>query len=238
MREIDERAVAAANDEIVLDDFIREFEPFIIKTTAKIAGKFITKADEEWSIGLNAFMQAVFDYSYEKGAFLGFAHLVIKRRYIDYLRTRKNILSEVLVDPGLFGDGEPEEGMLFVKNEISEKTAANMDGQNEIQYEIESLQEVFKRYGFSFLDLASCSPKSKKTKFACAKAVQYILNMPIVYRQMKDSKMLPIKIIQNETDVPRKVIENHRKYIIAAVEILSGEYPYLAEYMRFIREVT
>ena len=44
------------------------------------------------------------------------------------------------------------------------------------------------------------------------------------------------KIIEN-TLLPRKILERHRNYIIAAVEILSGEYPLLAEYLSFIRKV-
>jgi RNA polymerase sigma factor len=43
-------------------------------------------------------------------------------------------------------------------------------------------------------------------------------------------------MIEKNTHVPRKILERHRKYIIAAIEILSGEYPYLADYLRYIRE--
>jgi RNA polymerase sigma factor len=43
-------------------------------------------------------------------------------------------------------------------------------------------------------------------------------------------------MIEKNTNVPRKILERHRKYIIAAIEILSGEYPYLADYLRYIRE--
>jgi len=47
---------------------------------------------------------------------------------------------------------------------------------------------------------------------------------------------LPLKIIEKNTNLPRKILENHRKYIIAAVVILSGEYPLVAEYISFIRK--
>jgi RNA polymerase sigma factor len=43
-------------------------------------------------------------------------------------------------------------------------------------------------------------------------------------------------MIEKNSQVPRKILERHRKYIVAAIEILSGEYPYLAEYLRYIRE--
>jgi len=50
------------------------------------------------------------------------------------------------------------------------------------------------------------------------------------------TRQLPIKILQKNTDLPRKLLERHRKYIIAAMLILSGEYPLLAEYLPFFRK--
>ena len=230
-------AVSAARGEIELDDFIKQFEPFILKTASKHAGKFVTRTDDEWSVSLAAFSEAVRDYSMEKGSFLSFAGLVIKRRFLDYIRSQKRLDAEFLVDPGLFGDGEAEEESAGLKKEIAEKmiSTAGEDEKN-LRYEIESVNAVFRDYGFSFFDLTACSPKSYKTKAACTKAVRFILKNPIILEQLKASKLLPIKTICNNVDIPRKLLENHRKYIIAAVEILAGEYPYLAEYMRFIRE--
>jgi RNA polymerase sigma factor len=54
--------------------------------------------------------------------------------------------------------------------------------------------------------------------------------------ELRRSKQLPLKNIEKSAQVPRKILERHRKYIIAAIEILSGEYPNLAEYLRYIRE--
>jgi len=51
---------------------------------------------------------------------------------------------------------------------------------------------------------------------------------------MKTTKQLPIKIISENAKVPRKILERHRKYIITAAEILSGDYPKLAEYLSHI----
>jgi RNA polymerase sigma factor len=232
-------AVSAARGEIKLDDFIRQFEPFILKTASKCTGKFVYRTDDEWSVSLTAFSEAVFDYSIDKGSFLSFAGLVIKRRCADYKRSQKRKEAEFSVDPGLFGDGEAEENTASIKNEITGRIASS-DGEDQknLCYEIDSANEAFGAYGFSFFDLTACSPKSYKTKAACAKAVRFILKNPIILEQLKASKLLPIKVIHKNTDIPRKLLENHRKYIIAAVEILAGDYPYLAEYMRFIREET
>jgi len=105
-----------------------------------------------------------------------------------------------------------------------------------LQYEIQEANQAFANFGFSFFDLSECSPKAEKTKKSCAKAVVFLLKNPLLITEIYNLKQLPLKIIEKNTKVPRKILERHRKYIIAAVEILSGEYPGLAEYMRFIRK--
>ena len=78
---------------------------------------------------------------------------------------------------------------------------------------------------------AASSPKSAKTKEACRKAVRCILDRGDILDEVVETKQLPIKTIQKSTGLPRKILERHRRYIIAAMVILSGEYPHLAEYV-------
>ena len=59
LREIDEQAVAASKNPELFNKFAAEKEFFILKTASKDLGKYITKSDDEWSIALSAFSQAV-----------------------------------------------------------------------------------------------------------------------------------------------------------------------------------
>ena len=43
-------------------------------------------------------------------------------------------------------------------------------------------------------------------------------------------RVLPIKTILTSLKIHRKVIERHRKYIIAQIIVLTGEYDILTEY--------
>jgi RNA polymerase sigma factor len=65
--------------------------------------------------------------------------------------------------------------------------------------------------------------------------VIYLLDHPLLITQIQHEKYLPIKIIQKNLKVPRKLLERHRKYIIAVVEILKGDYPYLSEYLKDLK---
>ena len=54
---------------------------------------------------------------------------------------------------------------------------------------------------------------------------------------MRSNLELPMKELVKYSGAPRKIIEKHRKYIIAAAEILNGEFPELGEYFSYISKV-
>lgn len=235
LREIDELVIKAQKDEIIHERFIAENEFFILKTASKVANKYVTKSDDEWSIALNAFNETVKSYDIEKGNFYSLAELVIKRRMIDHFRKESRRKSEILVDSYVFQSNSQNDENEVVNNEVIKKLSESKT-ESSAKLEIEEVTEKFNLYGFSFYDLINVSPKSEKTKNACAKAVAYILKNIIVYNELIENKKLPIKNIEKNINVPRKILDRHRKYIIAAVVIMSGDYPHLAGYMRFIRK--
>ena len=53
--------------------------------------------------------------------------------------------------------------------------------------------------------------------------------------QMRGEHRLPAAEILRRTDVQKKLLERHRKYIIAGAEILNGDYPQVARYMAYIK---
>lgn len=233
---IDEKAILAAHDDVLFSQFAKEQTYFIINCAYRATHRFISQSDDEWSISLIAFSNAVKSYDQEKGGFLPYAELLIKRSLVDYYRTTKKFDAEYFVSPEIFEfNSKDEEAEVSMKLEIAQKLSTSME--NSLGDEIESVNAEFKSFGFSFYDLAQCSPKSQKTKNACKQAVLYVLEHPIVREEINQSKQLPIKLIQKNTNLPRKILENHRRYIIAAIKILSGEYPLLAEYLSFIRKV-
>lgn len=233
MSDVKIMAENAKNDEDSMNNLIIQYENFILKCASVAAHSYISKSDDEWSIALAAFTEAVKKYSAEKGSFLNFAELVIRRRIIDFMRSKSRYAPEITVNPSLFNFDVTEEDY-FMQSEIAKKVSTSDD--NSVKLEIYLANEIFSAYGFSFMDLSECSPKAEKTKRACAKAVAYMIKNPILTSEMKIKKQLPLNIIEKQTKVPRKLLERHRKYIVAAVEIMSGDYPYLASYMQYIRE--
>lgn len=227
-RDIDREATEAARDPDKMDDFLLKLEPYILKCACATTKRYVSRSDDEWAISIEALYQAVQQYSYDKGNFLGFARMMIQRRLIDYFRVQSKHRGEISVSPSAFSGEAEEEEIASVKVPISSADLRD----NVLKDEIEAANAQFASYGFSFYDLIHCSPKSKKTKAACYAAVRYVAENPILANEMQRMKILPLKIIEENTGIPRKILERHRKYIIAAIEIVIGDYPGLSEYIR------
>ncbi len=230
-----------------LEQLINEYQSFILACASRTVNHFVTKSDDEWSVALIAFNEAVQNYDSTKGDFRGFSNLIIRRRLTDHLKKEYRHMNEVPTEPiilqgGLAGDVDEQAGEAArqsaetAPSEGVSTEAAAWPGQYTISDEIEAVQQILKKYGFSFYDVADSTPKAAKTKAACAKAAAVMLKTPAFLSMMKESGSLPISKLAAVSAVKKKILERHRRYIITAVVILDGEYPLLAEYMRNVKE--
>lgn len=215
-----EAVYEARESEEAFEELLKSNSEHIKYTIYRTIHRIVTESDDEWSIAVSAFWEAVSSFDESKGDFLHFADVVITRRIIDNIRQNVRHGQEIPVDP--------DEAL---SNIPSEYTVEDMT-----RFEIEALSIVLREYGICFTDLVSSSPKSGKTRTACAAAVCSILDNDTVSETVRQSHALPMKIIEEISSVPRKTLERHRKYIIAAFEIMRGDYPELSEYMGPIKE--
>ena len=102
--------------------------------------------------------------------------------------------------------------------------------------EIAEMQEILSEYGFSFFDLAEASPKAEKTKQSCGAAIRTLVASVILMAAMRLRRLLPVKELSEKSGVVRKILDRHRKYIIASAEILDGDFPILASYLSYVKE--
>ena len=242
-REPEELVLAAKTDEQCLNELITGSKQWILRCASQAARRYISDSDDEWSVALMAFHEAVQRYDGEKGSFRGLAGVVIRRRVLDYLRAEGRHLSETAVTPGAF-DGELTEeeagGVnLRVQQQVALSSlaeAAADDSARRAREEIGEMQNILKQYGFSFFDLAEASPKAEKTKRSCGQAVRTLVAAAALMALMRLKRLLPIKELTEQSGVVRKILERHRKYIIAAAEILDGDFPILASYLSGLRK--
>ncbi len=228
-------AMAATSDERKREELIRGHEQTILRTASSACHRYVNKSDDEWSIALCAFSKAVDVYTAEKGDFLPFAQMLIKRDLIDYYRSQKNTLREVIVAPHVLeGGGEPEEDPSGVYLAVVKNSQEASD--RSLRDEILAANELLSDYGFRFFDLTECSPQQDKTRKECAVAIRFMLTDSTLFAALEKTRKSPIKALAAASGVSRKTLDRYRKYIIMAVLILDGDYPQLAEYLKYVKE--
>ena len=233
MKEIENTIEKAAKDPVLFESLVEQHDFFILKCACEASGKYVSKSDDYYSIALIAFSEAASCYSPEKGQFLSFARMVIHRRIVDHMRSTQKYKAEIPIDPYEFQcEYNQEQDQPSPSLGLAQKLVE--PDSSWLKLEIQAASQTFSQYGFSFFDLTSCSPRSIKTKCACAKAILYLAENEFKLEELRRTQTLPIKNICLSTGLPRKVIERHRKYIIAATEIVTGDYPCLAQYIQFI----
>lgn len=223
---LEERIIVAKNDLSKRNDIIREYMSFIRSCAGKTLGRLITDADDACSVAMLAFDEAIRNYDESKGKFLSFAQLLIRRRVTDYLRKEYSVSKIIPFSSLVYEDDEGE--TVF---EIEDKNA----GYSDVAMEISCVKEELKEYGISLFELPSAAPKFLKTKRGCHEVIRWMMQKPERIAAMKSRNTLPVKQILTSMKVNEKLIERHRKYIIAAVVILSGDYEVISEYFSFFK---
>ncbi len=218
---LEKRAAAAAKDKKVKNELIGEYRNFILSSASKTLNRVITDSDDEFMTAMIAFNEAIDSYEQSKGKFLSFASMVIHNRLVDELRRNSRNTAAT------FSELENENGAPF---------DIPSNDNHDIKWEIEALTAELAEFGISFFELANVSPKSRKTKRLCFDALRYIINDEKLFKTVISKHILPLKEVSEGVPLNRKTLERHRKYIIAAVIILTRDYPEISAYFD-IREV-
>ena len=140
------------------DELIRSYIPFIRSECSKFMKRICTESDDEFSVGMGAFYEAIMNFEKEKGSFISYASLTIRSRLIDYSRKESKHSADISIyeesrDNQAIIDKLPEDKDYFEESENRQAT----------REEIEELSEVMKAFGITFRDVADNSPKRSKT---------------------------------------------------------------------------
>lgn len=224
-----EQVYAAKEDVRAADDLIRAYLPFIKAETAKFLKRPpIEGQDDELSIAMMAFHEAIGGYSRTRGAFLKYAAMLIKSRLIDYSRRECRHSGTISLDAPA---GEEE-------SSLGEKLADGRDHHEELtvrdatRAEIEELTRQMQEFGVSLSDVADNCPKQQRTLDACRRALEYAKGNPELLEDLLKTKRLPIGQLATGSGVERKTLERHRKYMVALLLIYTNGYEIIRGHLK------
>lgn len=225
------RAVYAAKENNdAADDLIRRYLPFIRAESSKFMGRICTESDDEFSIAMIAFHEAILGYSWERGAFLSYAAMLIRNRLIDYTRKEKRHQGNLSLD---VPDGEDERTLL---EQVADSRDVLEESHNleATQQEIAELAGVLQTFGVSFADVADHSPKQERTKQTCLEAIHYAIANRQLLDELLQTRKLPLAKLVKEAGCDRKTLERHRKYVLAMLVIQTNGYEIIRGHLRHV----
>lgn len=224
-----ERRVRLAKTDIEeANRLITEYQPFVAKTVRDHIGSYVDpETSDEFAVALTAFHEAIGAYDPEKGKFLSFAARVIRLRLIDYYRSRHKGLQEFSLEAAR----EQDERDLTAPTALRQFAAFNENEQR--RYEILSLTEELSLYGITFPQLAKNSPKQESLRIAYQAVAMEIVRSETLLNQLKQTRRLPLKEIENLCNIDRKRLDRGRHYIIACTLVLTGDYQFIKDYLEW-----
>lgn len=233
-RDVDilQRVMEARKDIEAADRLIIDYMPFIKSEKAKATGRISGEdGDDELSIAMMAFHEAIESYDSGKGAFLTFAALVIKRRIIDYGRKEKKFSGHISLSSPVNDD---ESVSLEDTIESGEDAYGDMHDREALKHEIAELTAQLSDFGITLTDVAENCPRQERTLKACREVLFFAMKTPGLIGKLKETGKLPVSEIHRGCGVEKKTLERHRKYIVTLLLIYSNGYDSIRDHLKQI----
>ena len=228
-KEIISRVTEAKQNNQAADALIADYMPFIRSETAKYLKRAPEQSDDELSIAMFAFYEAIRSYSRLRGAFLSFAALQIRNRLIDYYRKEKRNQSNISLDSASENDEQPaladtlqDPENVYEAHEIRDAT----------RQEIAELSAQMEQFGVTMSDIADNAPKQARTLECCQAAVAYARRHSEILDEFLRTKRIPLARLAEGAAVERKTLERHRRYLVAVLLICTNGYEILRGHIR------
>ncbi|WP_391207562.1 RNA polymerase sigma-I factor [Psychrobacillus sp. L4] len=221
---------AKAGNQEVLNDLLFAYTPFMKKTASFVCKRTIDEHDEEYSVAMNGFHEAIMNFNPNEPASLQtYAHLIIKRRIIDYIRKEAARNEKVTFIHTSREDASTEHQLLDEQAihtySIEQQAEARKD-------ELIHYTQLLSKFGLSFEELTQAAPKHADARRTAFQTAQIIAETEEFYDFLIKHKRLPLKEIEAIVEVSRKTLERQRKYIIAVVLLLKSDFVYIKEYVK------
>lgn len=218
-------------EEELRNELLTQYRPFIGTVVSKVCKRYIHQShDEEFSVGLEAFNEAISQYSSNKGSsFLSFADLVIRRRVIDYIRKNKHRASFVSLDESMDPES-PEYNVWDVQVSVEQYQAereAEMRREEVLHY-----RQQLREFDISLEELPEYTPRHIDARNNMIRIARMIAENEHLRETFLAKKKIPVKYLLQYISFSRKTVERNRNYIVAITLVFIGEYQFLRSYIQ------
>jgi RNA polymerase sigma factor len=223
-------ARARDGDTVARDDLIRDYVPFVLKTASAASRKYLTVGqDDEVSVALQAFDEAIVAYDSPQPGFLAFAATVIRRRLIDYFR-RESRRDET----PLSALGQNNDRSLALSVGVN-SDPASWQNALERRDEMERWREALEEYGLTLAHVVRKTPKHSDARERALRLAVLVAQDSHLREKFLRERKLPIddlfRSLPAELAMSRKTVERQRDYVTAIALMLVKDFPTLREFL-------
>ncbi|MDD3220971.1 MAG: RNA polymerase subunit sigma [Clostridia bacterium] len=233
--EIIQLILSAQKDSSAADYLINQYMPFIRSETSKFLKHPIIDGqdDDELSISMFAFYEAIMAYKKHKGSFLNLASLGIRNRLIDFYRKEKRHTGNLSLDQPADSSNEADtiaDSIASPKSDVDDMVNISAANQELTKYAAE-----LKEFGLNLSDIADNCPSQERTYQACMQVLQYAKSHPDIFDSLLQSKKLPISQLTLGSSIKKKTLERHRKYIVAILLAYTNGFEIIRSHLHQIQ---
>lgn len=212
------------------DQLIETYMPFVLRVASQKVGRYLNPhTDEEVNVALMAFNEAIDAYNEDRGSFFAFSQTVIQRRLVDYFRKHREEPREVLFSD-LQGDNDLSSNAGPLEHKAVSVWTVSQEDEARRQ-EIDEYQAALHKLGIKWSDLVRSAPKHRDSRRRAIELGCAVVAHPERQQPLLERGVLPVQALVKEFGVSRRLIERHRRYIIAVAILMSLDLPYLQEYV-------
>ena len=202
-----------------LDQLVKQHMAFLIRTVSHFTGRYVSvENDEEFSIALMAFTEAVTKYNEDRGNFLGFAKLVIESRLKTYLGKKRNESSEVSLE------AMQEDGIDFAEEKKEDNSS--------LHEEIIQYREELLLFGLTLEILADRAPKHSDTRKRAVTVAETASEDKETVEETYLKKKLPIRKVARLSNVTEKIVKGSKEFILSVLIIFVKQFPGLVYWIK------
>lgn len=225
-------ALIRSGDNQAREELISAHVSFVVRVAIKVCGRMVERErDDEISIGLAAFNEAIDRYDENRGVpFPAFARLIIKSRITDFLRKQHRHITR---SGGSLDDSDGQ-GLPAIEASLAWDRYLDQEAAREREEEIAEYRKIIGELGISFSDLVKSSPKHRDTRATMLGIARKLAGDRDLFDQLMASGRLPVLAMTQRYGASAKTIERGRKYIIATAVIwhFCEDFLYLCSFIK------
>ncbi len=201
-----------------LDSLVEEYMALIIRTASTVTGRYIcVENDDAFSIALQAFAEAVERFSPERGAFPGFAALVMKSRLLSYLQSEARQHADVSLE---------------AMEENGQDLAQPQDDSLELRSEIQTFVGELALFDLSLEQLVNKAPKHADTRVRAIGVAEQSSRDDAIVSQTYRKRKLPVRAVAQLCQVSDKIVKGSKTFILATMLIFIKKLPSLITWIK------